>query len=250
MVNGTFTGTGTSIVIDNRRTGCYQWRVTYSNEGYSALSIQLENAPDSGGVPGSWSAFTGSTVVTDGSNPSTNSSFATIGIHSTASFVRLNLTSATGTGAVTYQVWGANSTSVAGVQSSGSGGATGPTGATGPSGPSGPTGATGATGSGGGGGPTTLSANLAVTSRVIGNVYQNTGTTPMYVTVESSTGSGQISIGANVGSTNPPLTGLNFSSLPTGNNATIFFIVLPNQFYQVVTFTGTTMAGGEWYEWQ
>lgn len=145
---GTFSATGTSIVIDNRRTGCYQWRVTYSNTGYSALSIQLESASDSGGVPGSWSAFTGATVVTDGANPSTNSSYATIGIHSTASFVRLNLTSATGTGTVTYQVWGANSTSVAGAGSGTSGGTgpTGPTGLSGPTGPSGPTGLTGATG--------------------------------------------------------------------------------------------------------
>lgn len=251
MVNGTFTGTGTSIVIDNRRTGCYQWRVTYSNEGYSALSIQLENAPDSGGVPGSWSAFTGSTVVMDGANPSTNSSFATIGIHSTASFVRLNLTSATGTGAVTYQVWGANSTSVAGNQSSGSGGATGPAGATGPSGPSGPTGAVGATGAtgSGSGGPTTISSNLAVTSRTIGTVYQNTGSTPMYVSVSASTGIAQITLGPLVDSSNPPTTNLAFPNCPLGGECFVFFIVLPGQFYEVETYTSTTMTGGQWFEW-
>lgn len=145
-LSGTLTATGTSIVIDNRRTGCYQWRVTYSSVGFSALSIQLESAPDNAGVPGSWSAFTGSTVVTDGSNPSTDTSFATIGVHSTASFVRLNLTSVSGSGTVTYQVWGANSTSVASLGSGGSSGATGPTGPSGPAGATGPTGTNGATG--------------------------------------------------------------------------------------------------------
>src|SRR5271166_2231651 len=39
QVSGTLTATGTSVVIDNRRTGCYQWRVTYSSTGFSALSI-------------------------------------------------------------------------------------------------------------------------------------------------------------------------------------------------------------------
>lgn len=148
-LSGTLTTTGTSIVIDNRRTGCYQWRVTYSSVGFSALSIQLESAPDNAGVPGSWSAFTGSTVVTDGSNPSTDTSFATIGVHSTASFVRLNLSSVSGSGTLTYQVWGANSTSVASLGSGGASGATGSTGATGPTGPSGPSGATGPSGSNG-----------------------------------------------------------------------------------------------------
>lgn len=154
MINGSFSASGTSIVLDNRRTGCYQWRVTYSNAGFSALSIQLESAPDNGGSPGSWSAFTGSTVVTDGTNPSTSITFATIGIHSTASFVRLNLSSATGSGVISYQVWGANSTSVASLGAGGSSGATGPTGTTGPTGPSGATGATGTAGSTGATGAT------------------------------------------------------------------------------------------------
>jgi hypothetical protein len=141
MASGQYTATGVSATIDNRRTGCYQWRVSYNSTGFSGISVQLEYAPDNNGVPGSWSVFTGS-VVTDGSNPSTSTNTATIGIHSNAAWVRLNLVTAIGSGALTYQIWGANSTSNFN-QPVGAGGTTG---ATGPTGSGGTTGATGPTG--------------------------------------------------------------------------------------------------------
>ena len=183
-IQGTFTASGTSAQIDNRRTGCYQWRVNYASTGFSVISIQLEEAPDAGGVPGTWAAFTGSSVVVDGSNPSTSTNSAIIGVHSGAAWVRLNLATATGTGQVTYQVWGANSTpnfnppvgssgstgptgATGATGSSGSAGATGATGptgsgSTGATGPTGSTGATGATGSGGSGGLTQISQTVLV----------------------------------------------------------------------------------------
>lgn len=133
VIIGNFTATGTSTQFDNRNFGCYQFRVNYSSTGFSVLSVQLEYAPDNGGVPGSWSAFTGSTVVTDGSNPSTSTVGAIIGIHANAPWIRLNFVSATGTGKITYQVWGANSTQ--NIARIGSGGGSGATGATGPTGP-------------------------------------------------------------------------------------------------------------------
>ena len=152
-IQGTFTASGTSVQIDNRRTGCYQWRVNYASTGFSVISIQLEEAPDAGGVPGTWAAFTGSGVVVDGSNPSTSTNSAIIGVHSGAAWVRLNLATATGTGQVTYQVWGANSTPnfnppVGSSGSTGPTGATGSIGATGATGSSGSAGSTGATGMG------------------------------------------------------------------------------------------------------
>jgi hypothetical protein len=129
QVTGALTATGQSMTIDNRRTQCYQWRVAYSNFGFSAISVQLEEAPDNGGVPGTWAAFTGSSVVTDGTNPQTNTNAALIGVHSAAAWVRLNLVTATGSGTFYYQVWGANSTSnIASLGACGGTGATGPTG--------------------------------------------------------------------------------------------------------------------------
>ncbi len=110
QINGQFTATGQSAVFDNRRLGCYVWVVSYNSTGFSALSVQLEEAPDNSGVPGSWAAFTG-TAVYNGVNPSTNTNAATIGINSNAAWVRFNFTSKMGSGAITYQVWGANSAS-------------------------------------------------------------------------------------------------------------------------------------------
>lgn len=127
-ITGTYTATGVSVILDNRKSGCYQWRVSYNNTGFSALSIQLEQAPNANGVPGSWAAFTGATVVTDGANPSTNTNSAIIGIHSGAAFVRLRLVTVTGTGSISYQFWGANSTSNIASGATGSTGATGATG--------------------------------------------------------------------------------------------------------------------------
>lgn len=139
VVVGTFTTSGVSTQLDNRNLGCYQFRVNYSSTGFSALSIQLEQAPDNGGVPGSWTAFTG-TAVTDGTNPSTSIVGAIIGVHSNAPWLRLNLSTVTGTGKVTYQVWGANSTQNIAKGALGGTGATGASGATGATGSSGVTG--------------------------------------------------------------------------------------------------------------
>lgn len=183
---GVFSATGTSGVIDNRRTGCYQWRVVYASTGFSAVSVQLEQAPDNGGIPGTWAAFTGATVVTDGTNPSTSTNTALIGVHSGAAWVRLNFVTATGTGTMSYQVWGANSTSnIAGLGLGGATGPTGPTGANGTNGmngstgPTGPTGVTGPTGTGGGGGLTQISQQVlgtavpTVTFSSIAGTYTN-----------------------------------------------------------------------------
>lgn len=104
----TIAASGFSTSFDNRSLNCYNFRVTYTSTGFSAISLQLESAPDVSGTPGSWSAFTGATVVTDGINPSTSTNTATIGIHSSAAWVRINLVTATGTGTLKYQVFGAS----------------------------------------------------------------------------------------------------------------------------------------------
>lgn len=152
--SGTFTSAGFSPAFDNTELGCYQWRITYTSSGFSVVSIQFESAPS---FSGPWTAFSGATVVIDGTNPSTDIIAATIGIHAAAAFVRIRATTLTGSGAVTWQYHGANSTlplasakgpsgSTGGTGPPGSTGATGVTGATGPTGSPGATGVTGATG--------------------------------------------------------------------------------------------------------
>lgn len=118
-ISGNFTATGDSIILDNRNNGCYQWRVAYTSTGFSGISISLQTATTS---TGSFADFAGATVVTDGANPSTSTSGAIIGIHANGAFIKLHLATATGTGKVIYQVWGANLTSnIAGLTGTGSG---------------------------------------------------------------------------------------------------------------------------------
>ncbi len=223
VVTGSFTATNISTVLDNRTNGCYQWRLSYVSTGFSALSIQVEVAPDVSGVPGSWAAFTGATVVTDGSNPSTNIANAIIGIHANGAWIRVNLASLTGTGKLTYQLWGANSTTnIAGFK--GASGATGSTGATGATGIAGATGATGATGIAGattlfsqtnivtvnsageqtlvgtGVGSTTIPANYFAVGNVLhvyaSGIYSTNSPTPGSITLKVKLGSTIVSVGS------------------------------------------------------
>lgn len=118
-LSGSASSTGASSVLDNRLKGCYNWRFTYVSTGFSALSIQVEGSPDN-------STWTALTVVTgDGANPSTTITYATSGFHINPSFIRVNLTAATGTGLVNWQLTGtagAAPTSVFGAGGGGGGG--------------------------------------------------------------------------------------------------------------------------------
>jgi hypothetical protein len=108
----TFTAatTGASISNPDNGTPCVSWRVTYQSTGFSALSIRFETSPDNS----SWTAVTNSicsaTVqppcVIDGSNPSTTTGNATFAVRAYGVFVRLNVTSVTGSGTITARVYG------------------------------------------------------------------------------------------------------------------------------------------------
>lgn len=65
-----FTADGSQATIDNRTNGCIDFQITYNAANASALSLEVESAPDAGGVPGTWVSFAG-TIVT-GVNPNTN----------------------------------------------------------------------------------------------------------------------------------------------------------------------------------
>ncbi len=146
--NGSFTtataGSTLSNVIQGTANVCSTIRVDYQANGFSALSIQIESAPynASGTGPGSWTAI--SSGIVSGSNPSTNTGSATLLIQNVfAPFLRMNLTTVTGSGLITWRIYGS-----VGVKA-GVGGLTGPTGASGTTGPSGATGAAGSGASGG-----------------------------------------------------------------------------------------------------
>ncbi len=155
--NGSFTtattGPTLSNVIQGTANVCSTIRVDYQSNGFSALSIQIESAPynANGTGPGAWTAI--SSGIVSGSNPSTNTGSATLLIQNVfAPFLRMNVTTVTGTGRITWRIYGS-----VGVKA-GVGGLTGPTGASGTTGPSG---ATGAAGSGASGGITPYSSTTA-----------------------------------------------------------------------------------------
>lgn len=120
---------GVTVPINNQSTGCNAWSFSYSGEGFSALSIQLESAPASAApaTPGTFVAFAGTTVT--GSNPSTvitSSIYTATGYYP---WLRVNLSSTTGTGTVTVHLQGWKSATYISTGTSGGGGPpTGPAG--------------------------------------------------------------------------------------------------------------------------
>jgi hypothetical protein len=114
-LSGSFSSTGASTSLDNRLKGCYNWRFTYVSTGFSALSIQLEGSPDGS----TWTALT--VISGDGANPATAITYATAGFHVNPSFVRVNVTAATGTGLINWQVFGTAGAAPTGTAANGGG---------------------------------------------------------------------------------------------------------------------------------
>jgi len=67
MVFFDFTANASSAQFDNRFLGCKTWYVAYTSTGFPALTLTLESAPDSSGVPGAWVGFAGTLI--EGVNP-------------------------------------------------------------------------------------------------------------------------------------------------------------------------------------
>ncbi len=96
------TTTGASATFDNRQ-GCTYWVLNYVATGFSALSIQVESAPGAN-TAGTFVAFAGS--IDSGSNPSTSITQISATMHGYYPWMRINLTSITGTGQVRAQLYG------------------------------------------------------------------------------------------------------------------------------------------------
>jgi hypothetical protein len=90
-VNGAafaFSAAAQTLVIDNRQSGCSNWTVTYDQVAAGALQIELQSAPNVGGVPGTWVTFAGSTII-QGANPSTATPSGIIQLAGFQPFVRV-----------------------------------------------------------------------------------------------------------------------------------------------------------------
>jgi len=119
-----FTATGqvapanANSAFNNKQVGCNVWQIQYANTGFATVTITLQSAPDSSGVPGAWGTMGGTLIF--GINPNTNTSGASSLINTFgttfAPWVRV-LLAATGSGQVTGVAFG--------IRQAGSGGATG-----------------------------------------------------------------------------------------------------------------------------
>lgn len=93
---------GVTPSFNNISTGCVAWGFSYNSEGFSALSIELDSAPNTLSslitTPGTFAAFAGTTV--SGSNPSTVTTSASFSATGYYPWLQVNLTSATGTGSI------------------------------------------------------------------------------------------------------------------------------------------------------
>jgi hypothetical protein len=118
---------GTAISNSNTATPCRSWGVTYNSSGFSAFSIQFETSPDNITYTAVPNTVCSSTIqppcVIDGANPSTTIGNQTFSIRAYGRYVRLNVTSVTGSGTITARVFGYKGLSAnAGSGSGGSGG--------------------------------------------------------------------------------------------------------------------------------
>ena len=90
--------------LDNRTQGCTTWQISYSNSGFSALSLVLQSAPDNNGVPGTYVNFAGTILV--GVNPNTTTTQAYTQFTGANPWVRVRLDSVTGSGKVSGAAYG------------------------------------------------------------------------------------------------------------------------------------------------
>lgn len=106
--DGGFTATGASPYYDNRGMGCTTWHLVYNNTGYSALNIAPQSADDSGGIPGSFSNWgtSGGTLSAGTTLPLTAITSGQATGYKYRPFVRVNLSSATGSGRVSWMLYG------------------------------------------------------------------------------------------------------------------------------------------------
>lgn len=107
IIDVTLTAAGQSAggvgTCGNNINGVYEWRFNYKSTGFTALSVEVQSAPDNAGAPGTWVPFAGTVT---GSNPNTATTQASSDFVGFYPWVRVFLTSKTGTGTITGQLYG------------------------------------------------------------------------------------------------------------------------------------------------
>ena len=135
----TFTATGYGVTTSNQAvsnvgTQCVTWRLSYYADNMTALSIQVEGAPDSLGAPGTFAAVPTTACSTtvqppctlDGTNPLTDPNHGTVAFRGYYAWMALHVTTFTPSGStpntITARMYGYKGTSPAASIRGGSGG--------------------------------------------------------------------------------------------------------------------------------
>lgn len=106
--NVTLTSATNTYAIPNAYAACSYWTLATVVNGFSAVSVELQDAPDSSGSPGSFVTFAG-TVIT-GSNPTTATTQSQATFYGFYPWLRVKVNSLTGTGTIQATLYGYNTT--------------------------------------------------------------------------------------------------------------------------------------------
>lgn len=116
QIGFSFTAPGRSSPFQNitpagvATKACTSWTLVYSSTGFSALSIEIDSAPDAGaspGVsPGSWTVWPAAQVAAGQVIPSTVTTSAGVTVFGFFPWISVNLNSATGTGTISGFLYG------------------------------------------------------------------------------------------------------------------------------------------------
>lgn len=98
------TASGSTASFDNRMLGCSVWALNYTSQGFTGVTVTVESASDNGGVPGVWTAFSG--TVNIGSNPQTATTQGLVQLSGFNPWIRVTLSGTTGVGTVRGTLYG------------------------------------------------------------------------------------------------------------------------------------------------
>jgi len=107
--------------------GIASWLLVYESTGYSVLSLVVQSAPDNNGSPGTWGTFAGTVLSStalpgsSGINPNTAITSAFTGFAGYYPWMRVTLSSVTGTGRVKGNLYGYLNSTIAKAGAGGSG---------------------------------------------------------------------------------------------------------------------------------
>jgi len=85
-------------------------------------------------------------------------------------------------------------------------------------------------------------------TRVLGTVYQNTGTRARFVSASGTSWGSSAALEGISDTSATPTTVVAFFQIPATSECTVFFIVLPGSYYKVTAGAGVSLA--HWTEWQ